>query len=72
VKSTLGAAGLVVLTEYPNAKLPDDDFGLIDHIAVTSAIAERRPKLCVWGKTNDQNERLSDHPGVVVDLAFDR
>jgi len=71
VKASLCETGLFVLTDYPNAKLPGRDYGLIDHIAVSQELSVPRPAPCVWDKTDEDDHLLSDHAGVAVDIAVD-
>lgn len=71
VKTSLLESGLVALTDYPNAKLPGQDYGLIDHIAVRNELSMPRSAPCVWDKTDEDGHVLSDHVGVAVDIAVD-
>ena len=70
VKNALEASGLVALTDYSRTEEARPDFGLIDHIAVSSEIADESIRPLIWEKRNDHNELLSDHLGVSVDLVM--
>lgn len=71
VKTKLDEVGLVVLTDYPNAMLLGQDYGLIDHIAVSNELSVPRRAPYVWDKTDEDGHVLSDHVGVAVDIAVD-
>ena len=60
------SAGLEAITDF--AHTPGREFGLIDHIAVSESVAGTSRCVEIWGTHTDAGERLSDHPGVAVDV----
>ncbi len=41
---------------------------LVDHIALSPGLARRRHEVRCWEPVDDQGIRMSDHPGVAVDV----
>jgi len=70
VQDSLDALDLVAVTDFRHTKSVQTNYGLIDHIAVSSSISSLGHPPHIWAKTDEQGEYLSDHQGVAVDLRF--
>jgi len=64
----LRMAELTVLTDYDATKSAKPDYGLIDHVAVSTNFASRRGEPMIIEKRDHAGHLLSDHHGVVVEL----
>lgn len=67
VSAALAAASLVPVTDFGHT--PGRKFGLVDHIAVSAGVADTARLSEIWGERTEDDEYLSDHSGVAIDVS---
>lgn len=69
IRKSLGEQDLFVLTDFDHTGPAQfEEFGLIDHIAVSELLAERAGSAEIWQRDNERGETMSDHCGVAIEF----
>jgi len=69
VATRLRDADLVAMTDFERTKDRRPDYGIIDHIALSSDLAPSATLVDLWGPRTEDGRPMSDHSGVCIEIS---